>query len=264
VVEGSRRIGELVSLAVVLPCLFGDATLTETETAMRDMHDRLGEDLREEDLRFYRMWLPLWAGRIEDGLAVVLDHVDLCLDQNASTMASVLLGGMVGWCRLWQGEWSACADALARAIELRERPEERGVLSTQHAELALMLALLGRADEASHHLSVSRELSQPGDVVNEIYWPAVEGRLAASAGRADESDERFRVALALAEATEMLEARALIWLTHSCSREVLGDPSGALTSAERALELMKQKEFPTPIAFLRGRVEMLRSGAAGL
>ena len=75
---------------------------------------------------------------------------------------------------------------MARAAELLGSVGETGARCTTLAELALMLARLGRDDEAQAACAESLAIAQDNDLLTDMYLAAAQGLLMARQGDAVE------------------------------------------------------------------------------
>jgi tetratricopeptide (TPR) repeat protein len=142
---------------------------------------------------------------------------------------------------------------------------ETGARSNLAADLAHSMALGGRPDEARRYAEESRALAAREDVYAQVRWRAAAARALAAAGDGDH-DRAVRLAreaVALAEATDMLnlQADALVDLAETAARS--GRPEEAAEAAGRSLPLYERKGNQVAAASARVRLGLAAPPQAG-
>jgi tetratricopeptide (TPR) repeat protein len=108
------------------------------------------------------------------------------------------------------GDLVAAELLLRESFEELERLGDRAFQSTLALELAEVLHLQGKAaDEVRALCDLARERSFPEDLVNFVYLDALEARILARDGRADDAERHARHALELAETTDFFAIRGM-------------------------------------------------------
>jgi class 3 adenylate cyclase/tetratricopeptide (TPR) repeat protein len=106
------------------------------------------------------------------------------------------------------GDLAAAERELRKADETLEAMGERGVRSTLAGFLADVLCALGKDDEAEQLVSFTEEEASAADVVPQVVWRRVRGRLLARSGDRDRAVELAREAVERAGSTDYLDLRA--------------------------------------------------------
>ena len=99
----------------------------------------------------------------------------------------------------------------------------------------------GRLREAEEAVAFSRDVAAEGDVATHIIWRSVHGKLRARHGDAAAGVASCREAVALAEGTDDLIARADALADLAEALGVTGDADGERATLRRALALYEQK-----------------------
>jgi len=142
---------------------------------------------------------------------------------------------------------------------------ETGAGSNLAVDLAHVLALAGRPGEARRLAEESRALAAREDVYAQVRWRAATAR-ALTAGGGGDGDRAVRLAreaVALAEATDMLNLRAdaLVDLAETAARS--GRAEEAAAAAGRCLLLYERKGNQVAAAAVRARLDLPPAPAPG-
>ena len=132
------------------------------------------------------------------------ERSQLALDRGAPQDAVYWLYLGVAWCQQWGGNLAGAAETMTTADALLDSVGETSGRSTVLASLALVLAQLGRDDEARAALGTSRAISADNDRANEILQAATDGLLLAHQGDSEGSERAFTEGLRIANLTEFL------------------------------------------------------------
>lgn len=163
------------------------------------------------------------------------------------------------------GRPEAAAERLARGYRALERMGETGARSNLAADLAHVLALAGRPEEARRFAEESRALAAREDVYAQVRWRAATARALTAGGGGDggRAVRLAREAVALAEATDMLnlQADALADLAETAARS--GRPEEAAAAAGRCLPLYERKGNQVAAAAVRARLDLPPAPAPG-
>ncbi|MEO8328982.1 MAG: hypothetical protein ABI586_03160, partial [Candidatus Nanopelagicales bacterium] len=249
-----RRYSDLLT-AVLLPTEAGNASIGEGRALLERVKVQVGDDpAMSQDIQDARLWFDALAGDPARGRECLREKYELLLDQGSISWAASWLASGIARCERWDDDLEAATQSLRTAALRMEQNGETGYASSIFAELALLLAKLGRTDEAAAALVRSRELAPEIDRYNALFWAGAEGLLAAIHGDGEASKEAFRGALQVAAETEFTFAEAEIRLAQSQAREQLGDLMGAREAAQQALRLVEHKGFEGPITVARARV----------
>ena len=240
---------------LVAPYQFGDGSLAEMEQTLDEISTEFDNDPgMQRALDDRRQLLLAYQGRLEEATQAMLGRYEFLLDKGSTIAAATVISWGVAWCQRWGGDLAGAAESMATAAHLRESIGETGGRSSTLAELGVVLALLGRDDEAQAAVTQSQVITQERDVINDVNHAVAEGLLLAHRGDAESSEQRFEAGLRSAAATEFLMAEGELWLARSFARESGGDAAGALTAARRALACFERGEQLPPIQTARTRI----------
>jgi tetratricopeptide (TPR) repeat protein len=251
------------------PYEYGQGTPTDMERVLDEISAEFGNDSGvDQALAAQRVMLPAYQGRLDEATQHSWEAYRLSLEKGSTSQAAEWMAWRVGWCQRWAGDLAGAAESMATAAGLFESVGETGTRSTILAEMALILARLGRDEEAKVALTQSRALSTRHDLLNEMDHAAVEGLLLARQGDSEASEGQFLEGLRIAATTELLVDHAELWLVRSLAREILGDAAGSLAAARQALAYFERKEQVPPIQIALARLVELGgqpgpSGRAG-
>jgi class 3 adenylate cyclase/tetratricopeptide (TPR) repeat protein len=165
---------------------------------------------------------------------------------------------LTAWAELVAGE-AETAELLLRAgyAELDEMGE-RGLLAGTAAELARVLCVDGRYDEAKRFAGISEELSGPHGVFNAILVAGVRARALASNGDHELAMRAADEAVARATAGDCLELRADAYGALSEVMHAAGQVDDAENALRAALRVYEQKG--NVVAAERARTRLSRLG----
>lgn len=243
---------------LMTPYYFGDGTPAEMEQVLDGLGSEFGHHPgMTQALAAQRDRLVAYQGRLEEAQDRMWARYRLWLENGAASRAADCLLHGVGWCQRWAGDLSGAVESLSTAERLLEGAGVTGVRSGALAQLAVLLAQLGRDDEARGALSQSRALSQDNDLSNDITWAAADGLLFAHQGDSDGSERQFVDGLRIAAGTDLLLDQGEVWLARSYARGSLADAEGALTAAKEALACFERKGQVPPMQTAQARVAEL-------
>jgi DNA-binding SARP family transcriptional activator len=167
------------------------------------------------------------------------------------------LGGMI---ELLAGNPVAAERELRPGFELLSEAGERGLLSSRAAELADVLYLQARYDEAERLTETTENLADAEDVHPQVRWRAVRAKALARRGALDQAEGLAREAVALSAETDSIDS--LQAGSRMDLAEVLllaGRAAEAVAPAEEARDLYERKEN----AVMAARARVLLSELAG-
>jgi class 3 adenylate cyclase/tetratricopeptide (TPR) repeat protein len=243
---------------VMAPYDSGDGTPTEMEHVLDEISAEFGnEPGMDQALAPTHVMLPAFQGHVAEAIPRAWEHHRLWLDKGSVPHAVGALFYGVAWCQRWSGDLAGASETMATAAELLEGVGETSFRSTTTARMAVLLAQLGRDDDAQMALTQSQAITADDDLINQIYHAATNGLLLARRGDSEGSERQFVEGLRLVAPTEWLLDEGEVWLTRSLAREALGDTAGAVTAATKALACCERKEHVPPIQLARARLAEL-------
>jgi DNA-binding SARP family transcriptional activator len=146
-----------------------------------------------------------------------------------------------GGIELLAGRPDAAETAYRASCEAWVRYEDWAQVASRAGELADVLYVLGRYDEAEDSVGLARKHSEPEDRDAEATWRGVEARLAARRGAFDLADRLAAEALAIVEQTDALNHRAKLHLDHAEVLRLGGRDVQAVDAVTRAIRLYELK-----------------------
>jgi len=158
------------------------------------------------------------------------------------------------------GDLESAERSLREACANLERTQETQVLATRAAELANVLYLQGRYDEAEVWMRLSRDNVGEDDLDAILTRQPVEAMLSARQGRVDESERLARATVELATRTDSPNRRAASLLALAEVLELAGASADAKEHLDAALVLYEQKGNTAAAAHVRAKYEEPRMG----
>jgi tetratricopeptide (TPR) repeat protein len=155
--------------------------------------------------------------------------------------AAATLGETFGYLELLAGNLEAAERAVRKSCEQLQAMGETGILSTQAAELALILCEMGRFGEAQDFIDVSRATTAADDVLSQAKWRVAQARVLTEAGRSAEAVDLAREAVDLLEATDVITIQADMLVELARALEADGRTEEAGQVLRSALRLYEQK-----------------------
>jgi tetratricopeptide (TPR) repeat protein len=163
---------------------------------------------------------------------------------------------------LLAGDLAAAEAELRSDYQALDRLEERNYITTTAAYLAEALYRLGRLDEASEFASFSETTAADDDLLTQILWRAVRGKLLARSGRVEEASVVAREAVRLAQTSDdpTAQGNALVDLAEVL--EAAGQQTEAEASLSAAIRRYEAKGNTVAAATSRDRLDSMRARAA--
>ncbi len=240
------------------PFRYGDGSLAEMTRAVDELSAELRDDSRViAELAEQRDRLHSFHLHIDDAVVAMRDRYALLLEKGLVLQTAECLTWSLGWCQRWAGDLSGAADSMAQAAALLGSVGETGSRCTTLAELALMLARLGRDDEAQAACAESLAIAQDNDLLTHMYLAAAQGLLLARQGDSVGAERHHLESLRIADGTEFLQDHGDVWLAWSSSCELLGDTAGAVAAARQALVCFEREDLLPPIQTARATLARL-------
>ena len=139
------------------------------------------------------------------------------------------------------GDPEAAERELRRDLDALERMGERNYISTTAALLAEAVYRQDRIEEAEALAHMSREIAADDDVVTQVVWRCVAGKVLARNGRTRQGTETCREAVLLAEATDDLSTHADARADLAEILDLAGHRPAAQDELRRAVALYEAK-----------------------
>lgn len=200
-------------------------------------------------------------GRFPEGRAL-FDRSRSLQDELGLRYFSARMANQAGDFELLAGNAVAAERELRRGCEIFREMGETGRFSTVASTLADALYTLGRYDEALSWTRESEEATSPDDLVSQVDWRRVRGKVLARRGEIARAEELVREALRIAETSiddVHLQDKAL--RDNAEVLRLLGRPAEGVPYAQRALELQERKGNVAGAARASALLEKLAGGA---
>jgi tetratricopeptide (TPR) repeat protein len=200
-------------------------------------------------------------GRFPEGRAL-FDRSRSLQDELALRYFSARMANQAGDFELLAGNAVAAEREQRRGCEIFREMGETGRFSTVASTLADALYTLGRYDEALSWTRESEEATSPDDLVSQVDWRRVRGKVLARRGEIARAEELVREALRIAETSiddVHLQDKAL--RDNAEVLRLLGRPAEGVPYAQRALELQERKGNVAGAARASALLEKLAGGA---
>ena len=157
---------------------------------------------------------------------------------------------------LLAGDPVAAERSLRRGYAALEEMGERALLSTTAAFLGQALLAQDRYEEAEALAELSAELAAQDDLVTQVVWRGVRARCLARRDQLDDAEGLAREAVALAEATDLLNHRADAFVDLGIVLGTLGRGEEAQTTFAEAVRLYELKGNVVAAARVRSDLVM--------
>jgi tetratricopeptide (TPR) repeat protein len=139
------------------------------------------------------------------------------------------------------GDLAAAEHDLRNAIVLFESIGDKATRALATAWLAGTLYAVGRYSEAERHVEMGEELATVDDYAANSKLRSVQARIMARSGDFEHAKAAAEEAVTIADVTDDLDSRGALWMDKAEVLQLAGDPEGAASSLERAIELLEQK-----------------------
>jgi class 3 adenylate cyclase/tetratricopeptide (TPR) repeat protein len=239
---GARR-EELEALYYLAsPVAHGPMPVDEGLVRLDEILQRSGGDLRvESSVLLSVSHLRAMRGEFEEARRAATRSVAILEDLGHRPQAEASRGEAFGHIETLAGDMPAAERAVRRACETLQAMGETGILSTQAAELAIILCEQGRFDEAEPFIELSIATTAPDDALSQARWRDAHARVLAHKGRTDEAVTVAREAVAVMEPTDAVTVQAGTRVELARVLEMDGRREEAIDVLQQALALYEQK-----------------------
>jgi DNA-binding SARP family transcriptional activator/tetratricopeptide (TPR) repeat protein len=179
-------------------------------------------------------------GRFDTGLA----HIDVtrAMYDELGLVSSVESSGrMRAYVETFAGRLEDAEQHLRESCEASIRRNEASYVSSQAAELADVLYRLARYEEAQTWAQTARDHAGEGDLHAQVFWRAIEARLAARRGEFELGESLAKAAVAIMEQTDAVSQHAKVLLDLAEVLRIAGNEAGARAAVKKAEELYRAK-----------------------
>jgi DNA-binding SARP family transcriptional activator len=218
-------------------------------------HDRASE----ANVLVWLGGLEAMRGAIDEGRAHVLAAQERYLELGLTTGADSC-SRMLGFIAQLAGDLEAAETQLRSACAVLEQHGQAQVLATRAGELARVLYLRGRYDEADRWMRAAQERSGADDLDAELAWKPVDALLRARDGDTNEGERRLRDLLQATPRDAVL-ARGSTLVALAEVLRLAGQADDARKALSAALELYEKKENVVGAKTLQKSEESLRDSS---
>jgi len=230
-----RRRDELSALRDLSAAIVdGPAPVEEAIERCSALLERAGGTAVEPDVASALAVLRARAGRADDA-GEMLARIDDLHVEPESTASVAIRSALVA---LHAGAAGRAEPPLRAALARELVPADRGAVG---AWLTYVLTELGRTDEAAELSEDVASLADDDDVVSQVTWRAALSRCQAARGRHADARALVRLALRLADQTDLSELRARTRLDLAEVLLASGRPNEAAPAARAALRALERK-----------------------
>jgi len=232
-------IGDLS--ATCAPMLYGPMPVKEAIRRSEDILEEVkGWQKNESFVLGFLGIMYAMDGRDDYGRELIARAGAIALDLGMQLTSTATRSYWLAILDTLSGDHAAAERELRSGYEVLEEMGETNFASTLAARLAQALCALGRYDEASRFVSISRRAAASGDIVSQVILRGAEGKISARAGSHDEGRSIVQEAIGLAAQTDALNMQADILVDLSEVQRAAQDHQASL-SVRGALDLYEQK-----------------------
>jgi DNA-binding SARP family transcriptional activator len=185
--------------------------------------------------------LEAMRGRFDEARRLIARARDLFRQLGQVATEEANCGTVAGAIELEAGDYAAAEQVLRSSCEVLEQAGDRAYLATTAAELANVLCLRERFDDADGWCRFAAELGASDDIITQALWRTARAKLLAREGLLEEAEEVAREAVRLIEDTDALNRKAESLLDLAGILEAAGRAEEAVEAVERAIDLFERK-----------------------
>jgi tetratricopeptide (TPR) repeat protein len=201
-------------------------------------------------------------GRFDEARAILADEYADMIDRGTRRVLGNSLSQVFAHVELLAGDAAAAAAYAEEGCRVLEDMGERGFLSTGAGNLAQALYALDRLEESGAWARRAAELGASDDLVTQMLWRQVEAKLLARTGRFEDAERLVVEAVAITEATDMLDQQADVHADHGEVLVLAGKPDEAIAAFELAHERYARKGNIVNAERVRERLAEIRRAFA--
>jgi len=185
--------------------------------------------------------LEAMRNRFKEARSLIAEARSLYEQLGQASTAEANCGSVAARIELLAGDASAAERIFRSTCDGLERVGDQAYLATGAAELADVLLLQERDQEADHWCLLAEQLGASHDVLTQVLWRSVRARLLARQGDSSSAEQLARIALGLAEDTDDVSHRAKVQLDLAEVLRLAARPQEAGEAVEQAIELFERK-----------------------
>jgi tetratricopeptide (TPR) repeat protein len=201
------------------------------------------------------------VGRTAESREILAETRAEVAERGSRRQLASLTGVISAEIELIAGHPEVAAELAAEGCRLLEELGDEARLSTAAGYLAQALYQLGRLDEAESRAERAAELADHDDVISQLLARQVRAKVAARRGKPAEAERLIREAVALAESTDLLDARGDAEADLAEVLAIAGRPVEAASALEQALERYERKGSIISVQRIRARLADLQAAS---
>jgi class 3 adenylate cyclase/tetratricopeptide (TPR) repeat protein len=238
---------------------FGTTPLPELLTWLDENEPPAGRDLF---LRAYRAGTLAMLGRFEEARTILAEDRALLAERGGGILLANITTGESVWVELWAGNPAAAAEFGAEGWRLYQELGDKTFLPHAAANLAQALYAFDRLDEAEAWADRAAEAAAGDDAWTEMRWRQVKAKVLARRGEFAEAERLALQAVAICDATEMLNAQGDVYADLGEVLVLAGKPEEAAAALEQALERYERKGNVVSAHRVQAQLAELREAAS--
>jgi tetratricopeptide (TPR) repeat protein len=204
------------------------------------LDEHVGDRASEANVVMWLGALEAMRGRFEAGRAFVGRAREIYEDLGLA-LAVPSTAAVLAKIDVLAGALDEAEQNLREACEASIHSNESALLSSRAAELADVLYLLARYDEAQGWAQTARDLASEGDLHAQVFWRSIEARLTARRGDFDLAETLGREAVRIMGQTDAVSQRAKVHLDLAQVLRLAEREGEARTAVEFAIALYEGK-----------------------
>jgi tetratricopeptide (TPR) repeat protein len=204
------------------------------------LSEHAGDRASEAGVQYWLGGLEAMRGRYDVGTAHVDTACAMYEDLGLLDMAEGA-GRVRASIHILAGRLEEAEHHLRETCEASIRRNNASFVSSEAAELADVLYRLGRYDEAQRWAQTAREHAGEGDLHAQVFWRAIEARLAARRGEFELGESLAKTAVGIMEQTDAVSQHAKVLLDLAEVLRLADNEAGARAVVKEAEELYRAK-----------------------
>jgi class 3 adenylate cyclase/tetratricopeptide (TPR) repeat protein len=228
--------------------------------AWLDEHEQLAG--RNHWLRSYRGLALAMLGRFDEARAILAETRAELADRGGGIALATATGMASVDVELLAGDPAVAAELGAEGCRLLSELGEQSMLSTAAGTLAQALYGLDRLEDAVVWAGRAAELGASDDAYTQMLWRQVRAKVLARRGENAEAERLAREAVAVCEATDMLDAQGDVYADLAEVLSLAGRPKDAVAALGQALGCYERKGNLVSTQRTQARLAELQDGTA--
>jgi class 3 adenylate cyclase/tetratricopeptide (TPR) repeat protein len=215
---------------------------------------------RDQFFRAYRAWSLARLGRFDEARAILVEARAEQAERGGGLLFANLTAFESVWVELLAGDPATAATFGAEGCRLLEELGDQGRLAPAAGSLAQALYALDRLEEADAWAGRAAELGASDDNWTQMLWRQVRAKVLARRGEQAEAERLARDAVAVCEATDMLDAQGDVYADLAEVLALAGRPKEAAAVLGQALGCYERKGNLVSTQRARARLAELVGG----